>query len=47
MAAAVLAALDVPTALLANDVGHDSAGAEVSAWLQRRGVMTTANVTGD
>ena len=47
MAAAVLAALDVPTVLLANDVGHDSVGVEVSAWLQRHGVMTTANVTGD
>ena len=46
MTAAVLAALDVPTMLLANDVGNDSIGVEVSAWLQRHGVLTTANVTG-
>ena len=45
MAAAVLAALDVPTMLLANDVGNDSISVEVSAWLQRHGMMTTANVT--
>jgi len=45
MAAAILAALEVPTVLLANDIGNDSIGVEVSAWLQRHGVMTTANVT--
>jgi sugar/nucleoside kinase (ribokinase family) len=44
MAAAVLAALDVPTVLLANDVGDDTSGAEVHGWLQHHGVMTTANV---
>lgn len=45
MTAAALAALSVPTMLLANDVGDDTSGPEVHGWLQRHGVMTTANVT--
>src|SRR6266851_3329593 len=44
MTAAVLAALDVPALLLANDVGDDTTGVEVHGWLQHHGVMTTANV---
>ena len=44
MTAAVLAALDVPTLLLANDVGEDAHGIEVSQWLQRYRVATTASV---
>jgi sugar/nucleoside kinase (ribokinase family) len=43
MAAAVLAALGVPTLLLSNDVETDATGAEVRGWLQRYGVNTTAN----
>jgi sugar/nucleoside kinase (ribokinase family) len=42
MAAAVLAALDVPTLLLANGIGNDQKGSEARAWLQRYGVDTTA-----
>jgi len=44
MTAAVLAALDVPTVLLANSVGDDTSGIEVQGWLQRHGVTITANV---
>jgi sugar/nucleoside kinase (ribokinase family) len=45
MAAAVLAALEVPTLLLANDVGHDPNGAEVCEWLERYGVSTMVKMT--
>jgi len=45
MTAAVLVALDVPAVLLANDVGDDTSGAEVHAWLQRHGITTTAKAT--
>lgn len=41
MAAAVLAALDVPTLLLANDIGTDRQGAEVVTWLERYQVAST------
>jgi sugar/nucleoside kinase (ribokinase family) len=44
MAAAVLAALDVPTLLLANDIGTDQKGSDARAWLQRYGVDTTASM---
>src|ERR1039457_6055099 len=44
MAAAVLAALDVPTLLLANGVGNDQNASDVRAWLQRYRVDTTAKV---
>jgi sugar/nucleoside kinase (ribokinase family) len=47
MAAAALAALGVPTLLLANDIGNDQNGSEVSGWLQRHGVNTTARVKTD
>ncbi|MEW1735858.1 PfkB family carbohydrate kinase [Nocardia beijingensis] len=42
MAAAVLAALDVPTTLVANNIGDDPDGRTARAWLQRRNVTTTA-----
>jgi sugar/nucleoside kinase (ribokinase family) len=41
MAAAVLAALNVPTLLLANDVGEDAEGLAAFGWLQRYQVATT------
>jgi sugar/nucleoside kinase (ribokinase family) len=44
MVAAVLTALDIPTVLLANDLGDDTSGAKVRTWLQRHGVMTRVNV---
>src|SRR5450755_301183 len=44
MTAAVLAALDVPTVLLANSVGDDTSGTEVQGWWQLHGVTITANV---
>jgi sugar/nucleoside kinase (ribokinase family) len=47
MAAAALAALDVPTLLLSNDVGNDQKGSEARTWLQRYGVNTTANMSTD
>jgi sugar/nucleoside kinase (ribokinase family) len=47
MAAAVLAALDVPVLQLANDVGNDTNGVEVRTWLQGYGVNTTAKVKMD
>ena len=47
MAAAVLAALDVPTLLLANEIGNDQKGSQVRAWLQRYGVNSTTRVTTD
>ncbi|MGH3402046.1 MAG: carbohydrate kinase family protein [Streptosporangiaceae bacterium] len=47
MAAAVLAALSVPTLLLANDIGNDQNGNEISGWLQRHGVNATAKVKTD
>ncbi len=47
MAAAVLAALDVPTLLLANEIGNDQKGSQVRAWLQRHGVNSTTRVTTD
>jgi sugar/nucleoside kinase (ribokinase family) len=47
MAAAVLAALDVPTLLLANDIGTDQKGSDARAWLQRYGVDTTADTKPD
>lgn len=43
MAAAVLAALDMPTLLLTNDVGNDQKGSQVRAWLQHYGVNATAD----
>jgi sugar/nucleoside kinase (ribokinase family) len=46
MAAAVLTGLDVPTVLLANDVGDDAPGNRVSARLQRYGVPPPARTTG-
>ncbi len=45
MAAAVLAALGVPTLLLANEIGNDPKGSQVCAWLQRYGVNRTTKVT--
>ncbi|MEU0870592.1 MULTISPECIES: PfkB family carbohydrate kinase [Nocardia] len=42
MTAAVLAALDVPTLLVANRIGNDEAGGRVGRWLQQRAVPTTA-----
>ncbi|MGV9725654.1 MULTISPECIES: carbohydrate kinase family protein [Nocardia] len=42
MAAAVLAALDAPITVVANDIGDDEDGRIVRTWLQRRNVMTTA-----
>lgn len=47
MAAAVLAALGVPTLLLANEIGNDQKGSQVRAWLQRYGVNSTIKVTTD
>lgn len=47
MAAAVLAALGVPTLLLANDIGDDQKGGGVCAWLRHYGVNTTAKVKTD
>src|SRR5712691_3614349 len=44
MAAAVLAALDVPTLLLSNVVGNDTKGVKVRGWLERYGVVTIASV---
>lgn len=41
MAAAVLTALDVPTLLLANDIGTDRQGIEVVNWLERYQVAST------
>jgi sugar/nucleoside kinase (ribokinase family) len=47
MVAAVLAALDVPALLLANDIGNDLKAIEAQGWLQRHDVATTAEaVTG-
>jgi sugar/nucleoside kinase (ribokinase family) len=43
MAAAVLVAFDVPTLLLANDIGNDQKGSDTRVWLQRYGVDTTAS----
>jgi sugar/nucleoside kinase (ribokinase family) len=47
MTAAVLSALDVPTLLLANDVGDDATGAAVGEWLVRHDVNTIAEATVD
>lgn len=47
MTAAVLAALDVPSLVLANDIGNDANGAEVRGWLQRHNVHTTAEMSAD
>jgi sugar/nucleoside kinase (ribokinase family) len=47
MTAAVLATLDVPTLLLANDIGTDQKGSDARAWLQRHGVDTTASMKPD
>jgi sugar/nucleoside kinase (ribokinase family) len=47
MAGAVLAALGVPTLLLANEIGNDQKGSQVRAWLQRYGVNSTTRVTMD
>jgi sugar/nucleoside kinase (ribokinase family) len=44
---AVLAALDVPTLLLANHVGNDTRGAHVHEWLRRHHVATTAVAKAD
>jgi sugar/nucleoside kinase (ribokinase family) len=45
MAAAVLAALDVPTLLLSNAVGNDTKGVKVRGWLERYSVAAMANTT--
>jgi sugar/nucleoside kinase (ribokinase family) len=45
MAAAVLAALDMPALLLANEIGNDQKGSQVRAWLQRYRVDSTTRVT--
>lgn len=47
MAAAVLAALGVPTLLLANEIGNDQKGSQVRAWLQRCSVNSTTRVITD
>lgn len=47
MAAAVLAALNVPALLLSNDVGDDASGTKVCSWLQRHGVTSTAKPRAD
>lgn len=47
MAAAVLAALGVPTLLLANEPGNDQRGNQVHVWLQRYGLNSTPTVTAD
>ncbi|WP_280410285.1 carbohydrate kinase family protein [Nocardia brasiliensis] len=47
MTAAVLAALDVPTLLLANDIGDDDDGRLVQRWLDQHRVTTTAAVSTD
>lgn len=44
MAAAVLSALDVPALLLSNELGEDSYGSDVRAWLQRYQVATACEV---
>lgn len=44
MAAAVLAALGMPTLLLANDIGNDQKASEVRTWLQRYSVNITAKI---
>lgn len=44
MTAASLVTLDVPTLLLANDIGNDQKGSDVRAWLQRYGVGTTMSM---
>ena|SRR5260370_28442709 len=43
MAAAVLAALDVPTLPLSNAIGEDIYGAEVGRWLRGHHVTTVTN----
>lgn len=43
----MLAALGVPTLLLANDIGDDQKGSGVCAWLRHYGVNTTARVKTD
>jgi sugar/nucleoside kinase (ribokinase family) len=47
MVAAVLAALDQPSLLLANDISDDPQGKQVSGWLARHEVRTTAAVRAD
>lgn len=47
MTAAVLAALDMPTLLIANDIGEDQDGSVVRCWLQQRGVPTTATISAE
>jgi sugar/nucleoside kinase (ribokinase family) len=47
MAAAVLSALDVPTLLLSNELGEDSYGNQVHAWLQRHQVATASETVPD
>ncbi|NNH71013.1 hypothetical protein HLB23_14260 [Nocardia uniformis] len=42
MASAVLAALEVPTLLIANRIGGDEEGGRVGRWLQQHHVPTTA-----
>ncbi|MFE3228597.1 hypothetical protein [Nocardia sp. NPDC059228] len=47
MTAAVLAALDVPTLLVANRIGNDDVGGRVGRWLQQHHVPSTAVVSAD
>ncbi|MET8425455.1 PfkB family carbohydrate kinase [Nocardia sp. NPDC004860] len=47
MTAAVLAALDVPTLLVANRIGNDDVGGRVGRWLQQHHVPSTAVVSTD
>lgn len=47
MTAAVLAALDVPTLLLANNIGDDEQGRSVGTWLHQHQVPTTAVASAD
>ncbi|WP_458688764.1 carbohydrate kinase family protein [Nocardia tengchongensis] len=47
MTAAVLAALGVPTLLVANRIGNDDVGGRVGRWLQQHHVPTTAVVSTD
>ncbi|KDA40519.1 carbohydrate kinase family protein [Frankia sp. B2] len=47
MAAAVLAALEVPALVLSNDFGDDPGGVQIQAWLERHRVASTARPVPD
>lgn len=47
MAAAVLAALGVPTLLVSNRIGSDEAGGQVGRWLRQHAVPTVAVASGE